>query len=810
MSDLDVSLRLRLVNQLSRPAEEAERDLKELQRAAERLGRTRGSDQLGADIRKVGAAAADAKTKLGGISEETEQLRQKLGRLNATRGLDGLKQDAGHAKQAIASIGTEADELRRKLGQIGDVGFAELKQDAASARQAIENIGTAASQASGKIELLDDTSALSKLRDEAKKTEDAIRNIGAGGQPLLNDPAKHPAGRGVGAPVHTPGTGGASDPTHTPGSGRAGRAAEGFADRSGLDAYVPFGVSGSYAAGAGIAAGGVAAYRATKKYAGFDREMRMLGNAAGVKQDDVEGSIPELRAIAQEIGVPADDILEAFRSRVTSTGEWRGSLDQMRDIGRTAKTSGASSEDVVNTFLAAERSLGFTPDKLSKASDIMIEGGNSGQFEMRDMANYLPGLLSLAGSKGYQGEGGLASLIASLQIIARRSGGNDNAARQLGEVLGKMDAEETANNFKDFKVDLPKRIKDGKARGEDPVNIVLDAVEEAIKGDKSKITRLFREKDSQLGILNLLADREERDRLAEDLQGASGATERDFQRVKDDPQSRFDRADNALSDAWMKFGAFIDRIGGTKVLEGFANVLDIMSADTPGTVGNLRNLLGLAPSENSDDLVALQGRRDQLTRDLSEVNIGPQSGGAGFERAALMAELEEVLKQIAAETARLKAISDADPELGPVPGRGAKQTLPATMPVPLGKPMGPAAEQSMESYNDALQAQGQEAIGIAQGIADSIRAMLGFTVSPTIQPRLVGPKGGGGQAGGAGNGGAPRGTGGRQTASLAPVNNYNIRTSNPQVAARRVQAEQNRQVRLAQWNAIGDMGSAFG
>lgn len=37
MSDLDVALRLRLVNQLSGPAEQAERDLKELQQAAERL-----------------------------------------------------------------------------------------------------------------------------------------------------------------------------------------------------------------------------------------------------------------------------------------------------------------------------------------------------------------------------------------------------------------------------------------------------------------------------------------------------------------------------------------------------------------------------------------------------------------------------------------------------------------------------------------------------------------------------------------------------------------------------------------------------
>lgn len=54
---IDVSLRLRLQNQLSKDAKVAERDLKELRGEAQKLGNSNGADKLGRNIRDVGREA---------------------------------------------------------------------------------------------------------------------------------------------------------------------------------------------------------------------------------------------------------------------------------------------------------------------------------------------------------------------------------------------------------------------------------------------------------------------------------------------------------------------------------------------------------------------------------------------------------------------------------------------------------------------------------------------------------------------------------------------------------------------------------
>lgn len=70
MSNLDVSLRLRLINMLRGPAREAGRDLKGVENAARRLNGARGGDRLAQDLNKIGTAAdrADAKVRRLGHS----------------------------------------------------------------------------------------------------------------------------------------------------------------------------------------------------------------------------------------------------------------------------------------------------------------------------------------------------------------------------------------------------------------------------------------------------------------------------------------------------------------------------------------------------------------------------------------------------------------------------------------------------------------------------------------------------------------------------------------------------------------------
>lgn len=122
MTDFDVSLRLRLQNQLSKPAQDAERDLKELRTAAERLGQTK-SISLAGNLEKVGKSATDARGKINSIGREADELRQKLSRVD-NGAFDGLKADAHSAEQAINRVGQAATELKQKLNGLKGSGVA--------------------------------------------------------------------------------------------------------------------------------------------------------------------------------------------------------------------------------------------------------------------------------------------------------------------------------------------------------------------------------------------------------------------------------------------------------------------------------------------------------------------------------------------------------------------------------------------------------------------------------------------------------------------------------------------------------------
>lgn len=100
---MDVSLRLRLQNQLSREAKVAERDLKDLGDAARKLGSTGQADKLARDI--------------GSVRREAERSEKKVGDLDRqARKLNTVK--TSNAQKEITAIGTAADKTRQKIDGI--------------------------------------------------------------------------------------------------------------------------------------------------------------------------------------------------------------------------------------------------------------------------------------------------------------------------------------------------------------------------------------------------------------------------------------------------------------------------------------------------------------------------------------------------------------------------------------------------------------------------------------------------------------------------------------------------------------------
>ncbi|MFN3627893.1 MAG: phage tail tape measure protein, partial [Parvibaculum sp.] len=133
---IDVSLRLRLQNQLSKDAKVAERDLKELRGEAQKLGSSNGADKLGKNIRDVGRAATQVERPIRSLDTQarrlntvsTDRTQREIRAIGAaalkTRGdlnnLQGKLRDVGRSDLGrLGTIETSAGKLNSTLGLIG-------------------------------------------------------------------------------------------------------------------------------------------------------------------------------------------------------------------------------------------------------------------------------------------------------------------------------------------------------------------------------------------------------------------------------------------------------------------------------------------------------------------------------------------------------------------------------------------------------------------------------------------------------------------------------------------------------------------
>jgi len=108
---MDVSLRLRLQNELSREAKTAERDLKELGNAARKLGSNNGSDKLGRNIREVGREADRAEKPIRDLERQARKLN-KVTTNSASKEIKALG-------RAARDVTRDLDVTRKKLADIG-------------------------------------------------------------------------------------------------------------------------------------------------------------------------------------------------------------------------------------------------------------------------------------------------------------------------------------------------------------------------------------------------------------------------------------------------------------------------------------------------------------------------------------------------------------------------------------------------------------------------------------------------------------------------------------------------------------------
>lgn len=366
-----------------------------------------------------------------------------------------------------------------------------------------------------------------------------------------------------------------------------------------------------YAAPAAIAYGAKVAFT---DFAALERQMTRIGITADATSEQTSKAFTEAQRVAKDLNydsvAPAIEALDTLTSSGKSLEE---AMAFLPSVLATSQAAGAATADIANTGLKTADALKIQTSRLQRAFDIMVVGGKAGQFELKDMAQYIPGLANSFATLGYEGEDGLKRLVAILQTIREDTGDASSAATQAQNIFGKMFSEETANKFKKFGVDLRSEMQAAAKSGEDAVSAFVRLSKEAIKGDLSKLPLLFSDQEFRLGMQSLITSEDSLRKFLELMNSAEvdGTVWRDVTRVMSDSQASIDRLSSSWDRLQTSFGKAIAP-AATSVMDSVSSNLDYHTSVNAGLEKRgmgwwERTQWGLGSTEDEKMQAAIEG-----------------------------------------------------------------------------------------------------------------------------------------------------------------------------------------------------------
>ncbi|SAI74565.1 bacteriophage protein [Bordetella ansorpii] len=309
------------------------------------------------------------------------------------------------------------------------------------------------------------------------------------------------------------------------------------------------------------------------------------------------------QAIRQAIrygGGTREDAAATLNSLLSSGRfEARDSLTIFREAVRAATANQAAGDDFAQIAFAANASMGIKPEDMAKAFGAATYAGQSGAFEIRDMAKALPGQFAAASNVGLSGLEGFAKLAALNQASRLTAGTSDEAATNTQNLLGKMGAQDTRANFAKLGINYDKRLAEGRMQGQDALDVTASIIEEQLAKNKNYqaalkayrsaetgsdrqealgsvmkiaqggvISKLFPDQQAMKALVGFLADRENVGKVATDsLVYGADAVSRNMWTVEDSPSFRLNQAKQAAEfanyDAMIKLGPAVSSVADT-------------------------------------------------------------------------------------------------------------------------------------------------------------------------------------------------------------------------------------------------------
>lgn len=424
--------------------------------------------------------------------------------------------------------------------------------------------------------------------------------------------------------------------------------------------------------GAGMAAGAMVMAQPMKKQMDYDRRLAMVSNTA-FSDRDVAGRIAGKKELHEAVksavengGGTKEDALAALDKLLASgTVKAETAMKLLPTLQKGAVATGASTEDLSAIAISAMQQFGISEDQIGAVLDKAVAAGQAGNFELSDMARWLPQQMAAAKSAGLSGMNGFEALLVANQQARVTAGTSDEAGNNLVNLLAKLTSKETADRFskleikgKDGKthgIDFIKSMENEKKQGKNSIEAfssIMDMVvgeDDRYKSLKAKLKTA--KKEEQQTLLNQMADLVEGtaigqvisdrqalmallgirnnvqlgEKVKAEVGSADGAVDKSHAVIQDTNSAKLENAKNSFEFAQMEgVKGFNDALGDAAVkLTEYAKAYPDLT-NTVVQAGTVITALSAAAVAASGALALLGGKRTSfgLGGDIADAASG--------------------------------------------------------------------------------------------------------------------------------------------------------------------------------------------
>lgn len=259
-------------------------------------------------------------------------------------------------------------------------------------------------------------------------------------------------------------------------------------------------------AGGMMLAGGAAAAMTLKdpleKRRSFDLNLAYAANTA-YSDRDAKGRIAGKQELYDAVkktvtaqGGSRDQALDALNSMIASgTVEVNTAKQLLPIIQRASVASGADSNDIAQIAISAMQQYHIKPEDIGLALDKAMAAGQAGQFELNDMAKWLPQAMAATANGGMNGMKDFDVLLRALQQTRITAGSSDEGGNNFVNLAAKITSADAVTKFKkaDYVdkngkhhdgIDLTQSLLKHKEKGENTLDAFMNIVDEYMSSNK--------------------------------------------------------------------------------------------------------------------------------------------------------------------------------------------------------------------------------------------------------------------------------------------------------------------------------------